>query len=578
MGSAPYNMLAEHYEKIENSTKRLDKTDIIATLLSGLGAEDKEKTILLLQGRVFPEWDERKTGVSDKIVGKALSLATGKSPDGISKDLRTSGDLGKTAEELIAKKKQNTLFASELTIEKVFKNIEKLSSIEGSGTVSSKVQLVAELLTSAKPIEARYITRTVLGDLRIGASYSTIRDALISLHFPVEYQERDKEPQRYKTLLDKIQRAYDLTNDLAEVARLISEKGMDAIQDIKMQTMRPVNPMLFFKADTIEKGFATVGSPAYIEYKYDGFRVQAHKRGDEVKLFTRRLEDVSRQFPELIERIRLDVKAEEAILDCEVLGVDRKTEKLLPFQSISQRIRRKHGIDKMSKEMPVVLVVFDVLKEEGNDLLDEGFEQRRERLERIVDVKKGFIELAESVKAGSVEEANSFYEKALLEGHEGMMMKSPDKGYKPGARIGYAVKIKPVLEPLDLVITRAEWGHGKRTGWLTSYTVSCKQGDDFLEVGKVGTGIKELEREGVLTFKELTELIRPLVREEHNSFVEIKPEIIVEVDYEEVQSSSSYASGFALRFPRMKRLREDIREPSSLDDVKRIYKEQRGRD
>ena len=585
MESLEYKILAEYYNLIENESSRLEKTRLISELLTKVKNNTKNneiyRIILLLQGKVFPEWSDNKTGISDKIVSKALSLATGKTTDEIVKHINISGDLGKTTEELISKKKQNTLFSSILTIEKVFKNIEKLSSLEGTGTISNKVQLVAELFTSASPIEAKYIARTAIGDLRVGASLSTIRDAVVKTFFEEIYENRDQSEENkkeFENIINGVQRAYDLINDLGEVAQIISEKGLKEIYKTRIRTLRPINPMLYFKAKNIEDGFDIVKKPALIEYKYDGFRVQVHKKNEIVKLFTRRLEDVSNQFPDIISTIKDNVNVNEVVLDCEVLGIDKKTGKLLPFQNISQRIRRKYDIQRMTKEIPVAIIVFDVLKHKDDDLLDTEFKKRRELLESIINVEKNKIEISEAVKTESIEEANSFYEKSLLLGNEGIMMKSLKKGYKPGSRVGYGVKIKPILESLDLFITKAEWGHGKRAGWFTSFTVSCMEKDRFFEIGKVGTGIKELEddNEG-LTFKKLTETIKPLIIKEQESFVEIKSSIIVEVDYEEIQKSTNYNSGYALRFPRIKRLRDDIKESSTIEDVKRIYEEQRGR-
>jgi DNA ligase-1 len=339
--------------------------------------------------------------------------------------------------------------------------------------------------------------------------------------------------------------------------------------------------MLFPKAIDIEDGFSVVGKPAIIEYKYDGFRVQVHKKGDNVELFTRRLEKVTNQFPDVVENIKKYVKAKSCILDSEVLGIETKTGKMLPFQNISQRIRRKYDIEDIVKKIPVVHVIFDILNLDEESLLSTDFGKRREILEKTINVQKNKIQLSEMLKTDDVAKANEFYQTSLLLGHEGIMMKSLDKGYKPGSRIGYAVKVKPVLEPLDLIITGAEWGHGKRTGWLTSFIVACKSNDGkLIEMGKVGTGIKELDSDDAtsVTFKQFTELLQPEIISEQGHLVKVNPKVIVEIDYEEIQASTNYKSGYALRFPRIKRIREDLKEPASIKDVERIYKEQRGRD
>jgi DNA ligase-1 len=575
-----YSTLTEYYAKIEGSSKRLDKIDFIAELLKKTEKKELSYVVFLLQGRVFPQWDEQKIGVASRLVVKSINISTGLSQDAIEKEWKKTGDLGITTENVVGKKQQSTLFSNDLSVQKVFDNLVKLATLEGQGTVNNKIQLISELLTSAQPDEAKYIVRTILNDLRVGASQGTLRDGIIKAYFTELYEERDGErKEEYKETAALVQHAYDLTNDFSEVVETLETKGKEGLEELSLQIFRPVNPMLFPKAFDIEDGFSVVGKPAVLEYKYDGFRVQVHKNNDRVELFTRRLENVSNQFPDIIDIVKKYVKEQQCILDCEVLGVEQETHKRLPFQHISQRIRRKYDIQEMAEKIPVVLTIFDMLMKGNESLLTTPFKKRRELLEKSINVQEDKIELSESFETDSVEKGNAFYEKSLLMGNEGIMMKSLEAGYKPGARIGYAVKVKPVLEPLDLAIVKAEWGHGKRAGWLTSFTIACKnEQGQFIEMGKVGTGVKELENDESVTFKQFTELLKPLVTKENNTTVEVKPEVIVEVDYEEIQKSTNYASGYALRFPRIKRIRTDLKEPSHSTDIERIYKEQRGRD
>ncbi|MFW5852786.1 MAG: ATP-dependent DNA ligase [Nanoarchaeota archaeon] len=575
-----YSKLVECYEKIDSTTKRLEKTEILANLIAECNKDEIDEIILLLQGKIFPEWDERKIGVAARTIIKAMSLSWGISIDKIEKEWKKTGDLGISAENLAKEKKQSTLFSSKLDVKKVFHNLSRLAEHEGQGTNNQKVQTISELLTSASPNESRYIVRTILGELRVGASQGTIRDSIISAYFSEIYNKRDNEmKEEYRRISEKVQNAYNLTNDFSEIIKKIDAKGEEGFDEIDMTMFKPVNPMLFPKAKNIEDGFKVVGKPAIIEYKYDGFRVQIHKEKDKVQLFTRRLENVTKQFPDVVSVVQERVDAERCILDSEILGIDSKTKRMLPFQNISQRIRRKHEIESAIKDIPVVVVVFDILKNEDNNMLEKEFESRRKTIERVVKEKKGVIELSKSINSEDIEESNEFYQESLLLGHEGIMMKSLSREYRPGARIGYAVKVKPVLEPLDLAIIGAEWGKGKRVGWLTSYTLACTDdNNNFLEMGKVGTGVKELETDGdAVTFGKLTEMLKPLIVDESNSSVSVKPEVIVEVDYEEIQKSENYRAGFALRFPRIKRIRTDLKEASNLEDVKKIYNEQRGR-
>ena len=579
-----YALLTKYYDKISQTSKRLEKIKHISELLQETDRYDLEMVIFLLQGRVFPKGDEQKIGMASRLVIKALSTSSGVSTEDIEKEWKNTGDIGKSTQHLIQKKKQATLFSEPLSVSKVFENLVKLAKLEGAGTVNNKVQLLCELLTSATPREARYIVRTVIGDLRVGASEGTLRDAIVRAYFTKTYENRevDEESKKeYTKKVQKVQHAFDLSNDFGKVVKKLEESGEKGLESISLELFNPLNPMLFPKAKDIEDGFSIVGKPAIIEYKYDGFRVQIHKDGEKVELFTRRLENVTDQFPDIIDVIRKNVKANRCILDSEVLGVDRSTGTYMPFQNISQRIRRKHGIDDMAKKVPVINIIFDILYLNDDSLLQTQFEKRREILEDNIDIKEGKIEFSKMLKTDNTEKANSFYEKSLLLGNEGIMMKSLDKGYKPGARIGYGVKVKPVLEPLDLAIIGAEWGHGKRAGWLTSFTVACKSNSgEMLKMGKVGTGVKELDQKEAenKTFKQFTDMLKPLVTKETNSSVEVKPEIIVEIDYEEIQKSINYDSGYALRFPRIKRIRDDLSEPSCIEDVRRVYQEQRGRE
>jgi DNA ligase-1 len=579
-----YSELASIYEALENTSKRLEKTYIIAQFLKKVKDEDIDKIILLIQGRLFPLWDETKIGVSDRLVIKAISLATGTAPDKVENEWKKIGDLGMVAEKLVQKKSQATLFSKELTAQKVFDNLRKLPGLEGAGSVDQKVQMIAELLSSAKPLEARYVIRTVLEDLRVGVGTGSLRDALVWAFFDkkvnVNYDAEKKainpdNREEYKRLTTEVQQAFDLKADFGEVAKMIIKHGEKAFKEFGLEPGSPINVMLYQKAKSLEEAFERVGKPCALEYKYDGFRMQIHKKGNEIKIFTRRLDEVTRQFPEVVEFIKKFIDAKEFIIDSEAVGFDPKTGKYLPFQSVSQRIRRKYDIDKMSKDFPVEVNVFDIMQHEGKSLLKEPFINRRKILEKITTQHSKKLVLAKQLITDDLKAAEKFYEEALKVGEEGVMAKNLQGEYKPGSRVGFGVKVKPVMESLDLAIVGAEWGTGKRSGWLTSFTLACRKGEKFLEIGKVGTGVKELEEEGV-SFEELTQLLKPLIFDEEGKVVKIKPKIVIEVNYEEIQKSPTYGSGYALRFPRFMRLRDDkpLSEVSDIEYVEELYLQQ----
>jgi len=569
-----YIQLVEVYQRLESTTKRLEKTFIISEFLKVIPEDELSHTVLLLQGLVFPNWDERKIGVAARLVIKAINKSTGINSDKIEKEWQKTGDLGDVAENFVKTKKQATLFSRSLTVKKVFENLRKLAELEGEGTVDKKVGLIAELLTSAKPIEAKYIIRTLLEELRVGTAAGTLRDAIVWAYFPeaeVSYDQKEKEievkdREIYNKIADKVQEAYDMSNDFSLVAK--SAKKRD-LEDIELEVGVPIKVMLGPKEPDAKTALERVGIPCQAEFKYDGFRMNIHKNKDKIVLFTRNLENVTKQFPDVIKFVKEHVKGESFILDSECVGYSPKTGKYLPFQNISQRIRRKYEIEQMAKEFPVELNIFDCMYYNGKNLLKEPFEKRRNLIEKIVKQETKKIVLSKAKIVKTPEEVSKFFKESLSSGNEGLMLKKLDAPYKPGARVGYMVKLKETEEPLDLVITEAEWGEGKRTNWFSSFTLACKdENGDFVEIGKVGTGIKE-KTEGGVSFEELTELLKPLVISQKGKIAKVKPKIVVEIAYEEIQKSPTYSSGYALRFPRVLRLRED-RSPEDVADINYI--------
>ncbi len=608
-----YLELCKLYGELEGTSKRLGKTKLLADFISKVELSQLGEVMLLVQGLVYPAWDERKLGFSSNYVIKALAVAAGVSVDEIKELWRETGDLGECAKILIGKKKQATLLAGKLSVEKVFFNLRKLAGVEGEGSVDVKVGLVAELLSSADEAEAKFVVKTVLDELRVGLGEGTLRDALVWAFLPAvvginfekegfvvnektivvdEFEEiklkkidnynyiycEDKEIARktYNLMLARVQNALDICNDFGVVAAKLKEKGFSGLKEIELVPGKPVKVMLAQKEDTVESAFERVGKPAAIEYKLDGFRLQVHKFDNEIKLFTRRLENVTKQFPDVVALVKNNVVGKNFILDCEVVGVDKVSGKFLPFQSISQRIKRKYDISDMAEEFPVQVHVFDLLYYNNSSLMKAAFSERRKKILEIVKENKS-IKIIGQLQTDSEEEAARFYKKSLEVGNEGVMLKNLNAAYKPGSRVGYMVKLKETMETLDLVIVGAEWGEGKRSKWLSSYVLACRNENtgELLVVGRVSTGLKEKGEEG-LSFGELTEELKPLVLEQKGKKVIVKPQIVIEVSFEEIQKSPGYSSGFALRFPRVVRLREDrdAKSCSTLAEVGRMYEGQ----
>jgi len=562
-----YSKLVEVYEQLSETTKRLEKTEILGKFFEHLSDEDNEVLYLLI-GDIYPEYSEKKIGISSQLAIKAISKATGINEKEIVREWKNIGDLGLVSEKLVKNKKQSTLQNHILTTEKVLANLRKLPELEGKGTVDKKLVLITELLTSASSKEALYLVRTLIGDLRIGIKDSTIRDAMSEAFF-----------NKNEDATKKIQEAIDKTNDLALVFDLVKKGKLKNLEKLSLEIGKPIKVMLAQKAKTIKEGFEMVGKPCAVEYKYDGFRLLIHKKGNEVILFTRRLENVTKQFPEVVDYVKKYVRGNSFILDSEAVGYNKKTKEYTSFQHISQRIKRKYEIEKIKDELPVEVNVFDILYYNGNSMLDEPFIKRTELIKKIVSNQKYKIITSKQIITGDEKKAEEFFKRALKDHQEGVMMKSLDAFYKPGSRVGYMIKVKPEERDLDLVIVGAEYGKGKRSGWFSSFILACREGNKFLEIGKMGTGIKEKSAEevGGVSFDELTKQLKPLITEEHGKEVKIKPKIVVSVTYQEIQRSPTYSSGFALRFPRFTALRPDRRadDASTLKEVEKDFENQK---
>ena len=559
-----YLKLSQLYEELSSTTKRLEKIKILSKFLEHVSDKDNE-IMYLLQGDIYPEYDEKKIGISNQLAIKAISKATGTDSKKVVQEWKAIGDLGLVAEKFTLHKKQSTLHSHLLTTEKVLENFRKLPELEGKGTVNKKIGLITELLTSASPIEAKYLVRTLIGDLRIGVQESTIKEALSSAFF-----NKDKESSR------KIQDAIDKSNDVALIFDIAKKGKIKELEKVSLEVGKPIKAMLPKKVTTIKEGFKEVGKPCIIEYKYDGFRTIIHKQGDKILLFTRSLENVTKQFPEIVEYIKKYVKGESFILDSEAVGYDKKTKEYKPFQHISQRIKRKYNIEKLQKELPVEVNVFDILYYKGKSLLKEPFEKRTAIVRKIVENHPYKIICSKQITTSDEKKAKEFYKEALKDNQEGIMIKNMKSSYRPGRRVGNMVKMKPEEKDLDLVITGAEYGTGKRSGWLSSFILSCREEEKYLEIGKVGTGIKEKKEQGI-SFEELTKLLKPLITKEKGKDVKMKPKIVVTVTYQEIQKSPNYNSGFALRFPRFTALRPDkpLSEIASLKEIEKDFEKQK---
>lgn len=562
-----YSILSDTYEELESTAKKLAKTEIISLLLKKTPAEDLSKVVMLLSGKVYPPWDGEEIGVAYQLMIKAISKATGASAEIVNEKFKKSGDLGLTAEFFISQKTQKIFGEEPLTVKKVFENLQKLGRETGSGSQERKLAMLAKLFSQATPKEAKYIARTVLVELRVGVAEGLVRDAISkAFGIPAEIVEA----------------AWNVLPDYGEIAAIAKEKGAKGLEKIELKLGTPCIALLAEKAPDLKTAIESF-EQTLLQFKYDGMRTLLHKKGDKIWVFTRRLEDVSAAFPEIVEYAKKSLKAKEIIVDGEALGLDSKTNKPIPFQMLSTRIKRKYDVEKAQKEIPVQVNLYDILYLDGKTFFNKSLKVRWRILQENVKEIKDKFRFADSLETKDLQEADAFYKKALAAGHEGLIVKNLDANYVPGRSVaGGWLKVKPTLENLDVVIVGGTWGTGKRAGAIGSLTLGIREPDTgkFLEIGMLGTGIKEKKNaEGDITLTEMTKMLKPLIISEKDNTIKVKPKIVIEVSYEEIQKSPTYDSGYALRFPRFIKLRFD-KAPEEADDlerVKKIYEMQKGK-
>lgn len=543
-----YSELVDLYQRLEKTTLKTLKTRFVADFLKGTPDDLLEIVPYLILGKVFPDWDERELGVGEKLLIKAVSLATGVSEGEIEDSVRDTGDLGESVALALKRKKQRSFFSQPLTIRRVYDTFVKIAEAAGQGSQDRKLKYLANLFMDAKPEEGKYLARTVLGTMRTGVAEGLMRDAIA---------------EAFGVKAELVERAYMLTSDFGYVARVAKLEGDGGLAKVRIQVGKPIRPMLAQNAAGVKDALEEMGGRAAFEIKYDGARVQVHRDGEVVIIYSRRLENVTRSIPEMVEAIKESLKAEKAIVEGELVAVGEGG-RPRPFQYVLRRFRRKYNIEEMVERIPLELNLFDIMYVDGEELIETPFSERRKRLEEAVSQSER-VKLAEQLVTDNADEAEEFYHRALELGHEGLMAKRLDSIYEPGNRGKKWLKIKPTMEDLDLVIVGAEWGEGRRAHLLGSFLVAAfdPHSGEFVPVGKVGSGFTDED------LAEFTKMLRPLIVREEGKNVEIEPKIVIQVTYQEIQRSPKYRSGFALRFPRYVALRED-KSPEEADTIERI--------
>jgi DNA ligase-1 len=543
-----FKSLTELLEKVEATKKRLEIINLAADFLKRLDAEEVEPAVSMILGRAFPKWSSKTLDVSWATLSGVLQRTAGVDWDVFSEAFATTGDIGATAKAVFEKtnvKKQALLLESTLTIIEVRRLLEALAGTAGSGSREKKERLIATLLSQASPVEAKYLVKIFVGEMRTGL-YEGLMEQAVAKAFEVP--------------LATVQKASMALGDIGEVAAIAKTEGTVRLSQIGFQVFRPVKLMLAQVASDVGEALAEHGGKTAFEYKYDGARVQIHKRGGEVRVFSRRLTDVTQSLPEVVEAVKANVKADETIVEGEVIAVDYHGHPI-PFQHLMRRFKRVHGVKGMAEKIPVRLYLFDVLFLDGESLIALPYAQRR----KVLAENAGEIALTTQIVTDRKARAETFLNEAMDAGHEGLMAKKLDSPYTPGTRGKRWFKIKPVLEPLDLVITAAEYGYGRRHGWLSDYYLAARDAatGEFLNIGKTFKGLTDAE------IIEMTRRLKDLAVREQRNRVLVLPKVVVEVAYNEVQKSPKYKSEMALRFARITRIRDD-KNPEDADTIEKV--------
>ncbi|WP_456369351.1 ATP-dependent DNA ligase [Geoglobus sp.] len=545
---------AELCSAVEKISSTLEKTARISAFLKKIeDDEDLYDVILFLMGRVYPEWSERDLGVGIGLVYEALRISTGVDRRTIENLVREKGDMGLAAEEIVKRKTQTSLFSEELTVRKLREVFDEMSGLTGEGSQKRKIILLSELYISCTPIEARYLTRLILKEMRLGVGEGIVRDA-IARAFGIESEV--------------VERAYMVTNDYGRVAVEAKKGGREALLSLKITPHVPVKMMLAQVAESLEEAVREIHHLA-VEWKFDGSRVQVHHADGKVTIYSRRLENVTNALPEIVEEIKRNVR-EGVILDGEVIAV--KDGRPMPFQHVLRRFRRKHDVSKMVEKIPLKVYFYDIMYD-GEEIIDLPLKERRERLLSAVK-ESDTLKVARQTVTRDADEIRRIFDEAIKAGHEGVMLKNLDSKYIPGKRGKNWLKFKATMETLDLVVVGGEWGEGKRSNLISSFELAClDEYGNLLRVGKVATGFTDEDLE------ELTELFRPEIEYQEGKKIVFRPKYVFEVAYQEIQKSPKYESGYALRFPRFVRLRDDksVEEADTIERVARLYEMQFGK-
>ncbi|MDA4120811.1 MAG: ATP-dependent DNA ligase [Thaumarchaeota archaeon] len=580
-----YSVVAEHYSKLESISGRNELTETLASLLKITPKSELKMLAYLTQGKLRPDFEGVELGLAEKMALRAVSTATGLPPDTVYKAYVKAGDIGTAAELLLTKRKQGTLFSEGLTLKRVYDTLLKIAATSGEGSVDTKLKELVSLLNDASPTEAKYIMRTVTGQLRLGVADYTLLDAAATAFL------RGKEHRA------KLERAYNVHPDLGLIVEKAAVEGMKGIAKVKVVAGVPIRPMLAERLESAEAIVAKMGSKKVIaEYKLDGERLQIHKRGSTVLLFSRRLEVISGHYPDAAELAKKNVLAKNAILEAEVVAINEETGEYLPFQELMHR-RRKYGVEQAIEDYPVALNFFDILLAGAADYTGRPYRLRRKKLEDVVKASDR-TRVVPAMETSDPGEMEKFMEEAIANGSEGLVVKDPDSPYRAGAREFAWIKLKreyrsELTDTLDLAVIGAFHGKGRRTGAYGTFLLAAhdKKRGIFTSIAKVGTGFTDED------LQKLPKILKPYESHVTPANVEsglvpdiwFRPQVVLEIIASELTLSPIHTAamgrirpgaGISLRFPKFTGKVRDEKGPedaTTVDEIVEIYQSQKKR-
>ena len=577
-----FSVLSDSLEKMESTTKRIELTDILVELLKNTHASIISKVIYLIQGKIRPNFEGVELGIAEKLVIRAISKSSGITTKKIEDDYNDGGDLGKTGANILRQKTQTTFTAETITLERVYDTLLKISKLEGKGSQDMKMKYIYSLLNDAKPIESKFILKILLGTFRLGIAENTTMDAL-AIAFTNEKSNREL-----------VENAYNVSSDLGKVSEVLATEGINGILKFTTSLFSPIRPMLADRVKSEDDAFKKIKNDFAAEYKLDGERAQIHKKNNEIVLFSRSLENITRYYPDVVEKISKCINANDGIFEAEIVAVNENTGNFLPFQELMHR-RRKYKLEQAVSDYPITVNFFDVLYYNQTDYLEKPYMERRKTLENIIK-ENNFAKLVPMSIVSNEGDVTESLENSINSGCEGLMLKVIDSPYRAGTRGNNWLKLKreyqnELGDSLDLVVVGAFFGRGRRTGKYGTLLLSSynSESDTFPTICKVGTGFTDenLDQLFQILSSKVTLKKNPRVESTMEADIWFEPEVVLEIVASEISLSPIHKTalnmirkdtGFALRFPKFtgKIRSEKSAEDASVDEeVLALYKNQK---